>query len=192
VALKEGVVSTGTRTTRQRGLTLTEILIVVAVLALLVAGLAPGINRNQRRLEIASDGLMATFRLARSFAVERTRFYRVCFIQPGTYLIQLMDPADPDTWQVYARYTLEQDTQLLIGSGIPADNCARNAPLTGTAAQFEPRGTLVDPSTGGTADLLAVEIIRPDRFDALRPCADQLGSGCARLEVWPSGIVRRM
>ncbi len=82
--------------TRQRGATLIELMVVLAIVILLAAAVLPtlGPMRRQGRLRAGANTVAGSLRSARSLAIARSA---ACYV----YAVDAPDPADPDEMLLY-------------------------------------------------------------------------------------------
>ncbi|MCR6626714.1 MAG: GspH/FimT family pseudopilin [Pseudoxanthomonas sp.] len=114
---------------RARGFTLIELMVTIAVIALLAAVAAPAMVTlmNSNRLSSSAGELTAALQLARAEAVRRSATVTVCGTADG---VACTNGADWANWIVLGTNNMNADTDV-VRSGVMPGNLEINGPAGG-------------------------------------------------------------
>ena len=148
----------------EAGYSASELLVVVAVMALIAATALPQYRVSRMQINVAHRMVIANLRLARASAITKSTHFQVSFLDLNRVQLARMQqvPAGSGNWQVDTSNTqvinLPSGTQVASG-------------LIGTTIEFNSRGFAVNLST-------------PMRIDT-----QDIYGVTKSLQVWPSGQV---
>ena len=143
-----------TRTRRQRGLTLVEAAITVAVAAVLVGAVAPSFQASieRRRVEGAAAQLETDLQFARSLAVARNQSLRVSFSESGNascYVIHTGNAGD---------CVCGSEGPATCSNGAQSLRTVQFGTATRTRVQSNSRSMLFDPQKGTVTPTGTIEV----------------------------------
>ena len=153
------------RSHAEDGLSLSEIMVAIAIAGIMLALAVPAVNRKAMDLTAATEGLVGSVRMARANATSRGAHYRVA-IGTTSYTVQRLQDDDGDgAWLPDgAPQVTDLPNGITVSSG------------AGGVIEFNTRGMLVPDPDGTPAAVLTIRIEDGDRS--------------REVEVWPSGQVQ--
>lgn len=150
----------------QKGISTIEIVVTLAIAAIMAAVAAPALSGRLVALSSATDSLAGAVRLARANSAARGTHFQVT-IDTNSVTTERLQLSGGSWVPTGDQQYLEFPTPAYVSSG------------TGTVIEFDTRGLVVPPSPSTPPSLATIVLTDADTGNT------------KTLEVWPSGQVRR-